>query len=297
MAGFGAIHVRHLNGRVHHHAFVTALGVTAERLRTSEWSDERDERDQGRESTKDMHRTEIRWFNLRAPSGIKDRGVKVLLIAFHRRWCNAWAWQVVSTMHTASRTRVASRRLTDWILSWGDRRSAPLVLVVLTLLEATVFPAPTEALLLTLCISRPKRSWAFGLLAAVGSVAGGIVGYHLGASLYDEIARPLIAALGLAHYVPFVSTAYRENLWLALGSSGYTPVPYMLYTMMAGAFGFPLDSFAAASFIGRALKYIPIAVLAVLFGPGVRRILKRYAGWAGLGITLLVVGAVVWRML
>lgn len=196
-----------------------------------------------------------------------------------------------------ARVRAASRRLTDWVLSWGERPSAPLILVLLTLLEATVFPAPTEAMLLALCISRPNRSWAFGLLAAVGSVVGGIIGYHLGATLYEEFARPMIAGLGLAHYVPVVATAYRENLWVALGSSGYTPIPYMLYTMMAGAFSLPLESFAAASFLGRALKYIPIAVLAILFGPGVRRILQRYAGWAGLGITLLLVAAVVWRIL
>lgn len=191
----------------------------------------------------------------------------------------------------------ASRRLTNWVLSWGERPLAPLVLVLLTLVEATAFPAPTEAMLLTLCISRPERSWAFAFLAAVGSVTGGIVGYYLGAALYDELTRPLIASLGLAQYMPVVATAYRENLWVALGSSGYTPVPYMLYTMMAGAFALPLDSFVAASFVGRALKYIPIAVLAILFGPGVRRIIERYAGWAGLGITLLLIAAAVWRVL
>ena len=195
------------------------------------------------------------------------------------------------------RVRSTSRRFTAWVLAWGERGSAPAVLVVLTLLEATVFPAPTEAMLLTLCISRPDRSWAFGLLAATGSVAGGFAGYYLGATLYDEVGGPLIESLGLARYLPAVAAAYRENLWLALGSSGYTPIPYMLYTMTAGAFALPLDSFAAASFIGRALKYIPIAVLAILFGPEVRRILQRYAGWAACLITLLLIAAVVWRCL
>jgi membrane protein YqaA with SNARE-associated domain len=188
-------------------------------------------------------------------------------------------------------------RLMNWVLAWGDRPSAPIVLVLLTLLEATVFPAPTEALLLTLCISQPKRSWAFGLLAAVGSLLGGIIGYHLGATLYGEFTAPLIGRLGLGHYMPTVAAAYRENMWLALATSGYTPIPYMLYTMMAGAFSLPLDSFAAASFVGRALKFIPIAVLAVLFGPAVRQILQRYAGWAGMGITLLLVGLIAWQVL
>ena len=183
-----------------------------------------------------------------------------------------------------------------WVLAWGDRPSAPVALVLLTLLEATVFPAPTEALLLMLCISQPKKAWQFGLLAAVGSLLGGIIGYHLGAGLYDAFTQPLIGKLGLGEHMPAVAAAYRENRWLALGSSGYTPIPYMLYTMMAGAFALPLEQFAAAAFLGRALKFIPIAVLAVLFGPAVRRILQRYAAWAGLGITVLVVAVIAWRL-
>jgi hypothetical protein len=36
--------------------------------------------------------------------------------------------------------------MTAWLLSWGERPSGVVVLVLLTLLEATVFPAPTEAM-------------------------------------------------------------------------------------------------------------------------------------------------------
>lgn len=189
-----------------------------------------------------------------------------------------------------------SQRVTTWLLSWGERRSGMIVLLVLTLLEATVFPAPTEAMLLALCISQPRRSWWFGTIAAIGSVCGGIVGYQLGAFTFAEFGAPVVSWLGFAESLPTVVAAYRDNAWLALVTSGYTPIPYMLYTMAAGAASIPLDTFAAGSLIGRALKYVPIALLAWFLGPAVHRILSRYAAWAGVLITGALLAAIVWRV-
>ena len=190
-----------------------------------------------------------------------------------------------------------SRRIVEWMLAWGDRPSGAWVLVVLTLLEATFFPAPTEAMLLALCISRPRRAWWFAGLAAVGSAAGGVIAYYLGAAMFAQIGEPLLAWLGFSEYLPDVADGYRDNAWLALVTSAYTPIPYMLYTMAAGAFAVPLGVFVVASVIGRALKYAPIAVAGAIFGPSVRRLLLRYAGWAGMLITAVLVTLVVWRML
>jgi membrane protein YqaA with SNARE-associated domain len=191
----------------------------------------------------------------------------------------------------------ASARLTTWLLTWGDRRSGPVVLVVLTLLEATVFPAPTEAMLLALCISQPGRSPWFAALAAVGSVAGGFLGYQLGALTFEQAGLPLVQSLGFSNTMPAVEAAYRSNAWVALLTSGYTPIPYMLYTMAAGAFSIPIDTFVFGSLAGRTLKYLPIALLAWYFGPSVHRVASRYAAAAGVIITGLLIAAVLWRML
>lgn len=190
-----------------------------------------------------------------------------------------------------------SERVTTWILSWGERPSGIVVLLVLTLLEATIFPAPTEAMLLALCVSQPRRSPLFAALAAVGSVAGGLLGYYLGAFTFTEVGAPVLAWLGLSGGLPAVETAYRQNAWLALLTSGYTPIPYMLYTMAAGAFALPLETFVPGSLAGRALKYIPIALLAWFFGPAVHRVASRYAAWAGLLITGFLLAAILWRLL
>lgn len=179
-------------------------------------------------------------------------------------------------------------RIVRWLLERAERPGGLLVLVLLALLEATVFPAPTEAVLLALAIARPARAWRLGAVAAVASVAGGLIGYHLGLALFEEVARPILASRGLLEQLDGLGQLYRSNAFLALASSGYTPIPYMLYTMAAGAMDVTLPTFILGSFVGRALKYAPIAALAYFLGPAARRIVERYAGWAAAAVLIVL---------
>jgi membrane protein YqaA with SNARE-associated domain len=160
-------------------------------------------------------------------------------------------------------------------------------LVLLALLEATVFPGPTEAMLIALTLGKRDRVVVYAIVALAASVAGGLLGYHMGARMYDNVATPVLESWGLMGQAETVGRFYRENYLLALVTSGYTPVPYMLYTMLAGVAELPLLPFAIASGIGRALKYIPIAVLAYLLGPAVHRALRKLGWWV---LAVLVAG-------
>ncbi|GLC28220.1 hypothetical protein rosag_47330 [Roseisolibacter agri] len=66
----------------------------------------------------------------------------------------------------------------------------------MALLEATVFPAPTEGLLVALVLARRERAWWLGGLATTASVGGGLLGYYLSGALFTEVARPLLRAAG-----------------------------------------------------------------------------------------------------
>lgn len=176
------------------------------------------------------------------------------------------------------------------LLTWADRPAGAAVLVVLALLEATVFPGPTEAMLVALTLARPRRAWAFAALATGASVAGGLIGYQLGAVFFESVTRPLLASYGLLDQATAVARVYRENALLALATSGYTPIPYLLYTTMAGASGQPVLPFVLGSLLGRALKYVPIAALAYVFGPAVHRLLRRYGWVAGAVAAVVVLG-------
>lgn len=180
-------------------------------------------------------------------------------------------------------------RAVRWLLDRADRPGGVLVLVVLALFEATLFPAPTEAMLLALAIARPRRAWWLGAVAAVASATGGVIGYQFGLALFEEVARPVLVSRGLLGQLDALGALYRGNAFLALASSGYTPIPYMLYTMAAGAFDVPLPTFVAGSLVGRALKYAPLAGLAYFLGPAARRYVERYAGWAAAAVVAIAI--------
>lgn len=134
-------------------------------------------------------------------------------------------------------------------------------------------------MLLALAIARPQRAWWLGAVTAVASAVGGVIGYHLGLALYDEVARPVLTSRGLLGQMETLGRLYRGNAFLALASSGYTPIPYLLYTMAAGALDVPLSTFVGGSLVGRALKYAPLAALAHFLGPRAREVVERHAAW------------------
>lgn len=177
-----------------------------------------------------------------------------------------------------------------WLLRLADHPAGALALGMLALLEATVFPAPTEALLVALALARPRRAWWLGALATGASVVGGVIGYHIGAAFFDEVARPILSEYGLLAQLDALGEVYRGGALLALATSGYTPIPYMLYTAAAGSFNVPLPVFITGSLVGRALKYVPLAALAYFLGPAVHRVMGRYLPWVTAVAVVLTAG-------
>ena len=183
------------------------------------------------------------------------------------------------------------------MLRWADHPSGPLVLALMAILEACLFPAPTEAMFIALALGRPRRSWLFAGVASVASVLGGVTGYYVGAILFDEVARPILSWYGLTDEMAAVARVYRENVFIALATSGYTPIPYMLYAIGAGALAVPLAPFVAGSLVGRSIKYLVLGVVTFYLGPAVRRFLDRHAGWIiGLLGLLLVLALILLRI-
>lgn len=143
------------------------------------------------------------------------------------------------------------------------------------MVEGCLFPAPTEALYAALALAHPRRAWALAAVAAAGSVVGGIVAWTFGAWFYERVGERVLSRYGLLDRVQAVSAAYRQNAALALVTSGYTPVPYVLYGIVAGASGIGLGTFAAFSAVGRGFKYAILAGIARAAGPALRRWMER----------------------
>lgn len=183
-------------------------------------------------------------------------------------------------------------RVVGWLLRWAEHPAGPAVLAALAVMEACLFPAPTEALFVALAVARPRRAWWLAGVAATASVVGGVVGYQLGAALFEQVGRRVLEWYGLSGQLDTLGALYRDNVYLALGTSGYTPIPYMLYSIAAGALDVPLGPFVLGSLVGRGIKYAILGALVYYLGPAVRAWLERHGGWVTVLAALLAVAAV-----
>jgi membrane protein YqaA with SNARE-associated domain len=187
------------------------------------------------------------------------------------------------------RSRNPIRRLYDWVLRWADRPSGPIALFGLAAAEAVFFPIPPDVLLIPLCLGRRRSSLRFALLCTMGSVCGALVGYWAGSTLYETVGRPILDLYGYGEVYRTVGRLYRDNLVLALGTAGFTPIPYKVFTIAAGGFQVPLVAFVVISAVSRGGRFFLVAGLLRLFGEPVKHFIDRYFNILTVALILLII--------
>ena len=181
-------------------------------------------------------------------------------------------------------------------LAWGWRfarthargPAAAWWLALLSAAEAVCFPVPPDALLAPLAAAHPKRAWFFVVVTTFASLAGGVAGYLLGFVAFEAVGKPLLAAVGAASYIPTAQAWFAEHTALLLFLAAFTPIPYKVFTLTAGALAAPLVPFLTASLAGRALRFFLVGWTAARFGERAVRAIAPRAN-----IILLVGGVVV----
>jgi len=184
------------------------------------------------------------------------------------------------------------RRLYDWVLHWANTPYGAPALFLLALAEASFFPIPPDVLLLALCLSVPRRAYRFALVAAAGSVLGGILGYGIGQLLWDVLAPVFYT------YVP----GFTEDVFLRVQQlfatydfwtvfvAGFTPIPYKVITIGAGVFRINFGIFVFASLLSRSLRFFLVAWLLHRYGASMRVFIERYFNLLTLGFAVLLIG-------
>jgi membrane protein YqaA with SNARE-associated domain len=190
------------------------------------------------------------------------------------------------------------RRLYDWVLGWADSPYGSVALFILAFVEASFFLVPPDVLLIALCVGQPRRSLYFAGLCTVGSVLGGIFGYLIGYQLYELIGQPIIEFYDAESAFQRVGDLYRTNLVVALGTAGFTPIPYKVFTIAAGAFAVPFLPFVLISALSRGARFFLVSGLIRIWGPQIRTFIDRYFNLLTVVVLVaLVLGFVVLKYL
>jgi membrane protein YqaA with SNARE-associated domain len=168
-------------------------------------------------------------------------------------------------------------RVVAWLESAAASPYAVPMLIAVCLVESSILPIPPDALFIPMAIARPRFAIAFGLICAAGSVVGGLGGYWIGMSVFDQVGGRAIAALGLEASFHSVLAEYHAHPYAALLASGFTNIPYFIFTIAAGyRETLDLATFILAAASGRLVRFLLLGGLLYFFGPAVGRFLRRY---------------------
>ncbi|MAX74957.1 MAG: cytochrome B [Nioella sp.] len=182
------------------------------------------------------------------------------------------------------------RRLYDWTLGLAEHRYALVALAIVAFLESSVFPIPPDLLLIPMIIAAPHRAFMIAGICMVASVAGGLLGYWIGYSVFETVGRPVLEFYGKDAYFDEFATRYNEyGAWMVL-IAGVTPFPYKVITILSGSTGLSLPVFIVASVIARGLRFFIVAALLWKFGAPIRDFIERRLGLMFILFVILLLG-------
>ncbi|SNY90832.1 membrane protein YqaA, SNARE-associated domain [Cohaesibacter sp. ES.047] len=185
------------------------------------------------------------------------------------------------------------RKLYDWTMSLASGPRAPWALSAVSFIESSVFPIPPDALLVPMVIARRDRAWFYATLCTIGSIIGGLLGYAIGAFLFDQLAQPILSFYGYADEFASFTERYNDwGVWIVL-IAGLTPFPYKVITIASGATGLSLPIFIVASIVARGCRFFIVAALLYWLGPPIKEFIEKRLGLVfTIGLVLLIGGFV-----
>src|SRR3981189_3937667 len=79
------------------------------------------------------------------------------------------------------------RRLYDWCIRAAEKPYATWLMGTVSFVESSFFPIPPDVMLIPMSLARPDKAWFYATVCTLTSVAGGVLGYFIGAVLYDSV--------------------------------------------------------------------------------------------------------------
>lgn len=186
------------------------------------------------------------------------------------------------------------RRIYDWCIAAADKPYALWVLGAVAFAESSFFPVPPDIMLLPMSVAQPKRAWLFAGVCTAASVLGGVLGYAIGALLYDSVGHWLISLYHLGDSVEAFRASYAKWGAMVILVKGVTPIPYKLVTITSGFAGYNIWLFILLSIITRGGRFFAAAILFNRYGDWIRARVEEHLGLAvAILAAVLVAGFVI----
>lgn len=177
-------------------------------------------------------------------------------------------------------------------MRWAQHPRAPAFLAALSFAESSFFPVPPDVMLIPMVTARPRAWWRLASLTTLASVVGGMFGYLLGWVAIDLITPWLQDTSYWPRYLQVQEWFQQWGVWVVF-VAGFSPIPYKLFTLSAGALSLAVVPFLVASVLGRGARFFLVALSMAWLGPKVEPTVRRYIEWIG-WVTVVALVVVIW---
>lgn len=189
------------------------------------------------------------------------------------------------------------QKLYDKAIQWSKHRHATKYLATLSFAESSFFPVPPDVMLAPMVLARQDAAWRLALITTISSVLGGMLGYAIGFFSFDMIQPWLEGSHYWSKYQLAEQWFKQWGFW-AVFIAGFSPIPYKVFTIAAGALSMLFFPFVLASFVGRGARFFLVAGLLAWGGERLEARLRQYMdliGWVT--VSIVIIGIVVYKFL
>lgn len=165
-------------------------------------------------------------------------------------------------------------------------------LFALAFLDSFIVPVPPFFLQIAMSILDPSSAMRFALVAFTGSVLGAPIGYILG----KWLGKPLLHKILPAKWTEKASELFSKNGDAAVLIGSFTPIPFKVFTVLSGVFGYSITKLMLFAILGRGMKFFLIGLLFQLYGQQAKALLDEYLDVSLLAVAVaLALGWYIWH--
>ncbi|MEZ5854316.1 MAG: YqaA family protein [Hyphomicrobiaceae bacterium] len=185
------------------------------------------------------------------------------------------------------------RQAYDWMMRMAGHPKAAFALFCVAFAESSFFPIPPDIMLIPMVLAERKKAWSLAALCTLASVLGGIAGYAIGYLLLEYVGQPILAFYGMTGKFDELAKLFNDWGALILIAKGWTPFPYKVLTIFAGAAHMNIWAFIGASIVARSMRFFLVAGLLYWFGEPIRDFIERRLSLVTTVFVIFLVGGFV----
>ena len=186
-------------------------------------------------------------------------------------------------------------------LKLAGHKSSKFFLGVISFAESSFFPIPPDIMIVPMVIAKKNKYLKIFFIATLFSTLGGLFGYFIG-SLFTDKAIMLMEFYGyeeqfleLKNQLSSKNNAF--STWIGiLFLSGFTPLPFKLFTITSGIINFNIFVFFFICLFARGLRFFIVAFLSAKFGKAFSSFIeKKGSKWFSIiGVVLVIIAMIIY---